>query len=80
MPMTLPVEIRCDGYPLLTVSTGDISHGGAFLQCEVDEFPPVGTEIVMKAIKPMGDGEDPPLVKARIVRATADGVGVQFLG
>ncbi len=31
MAMTLPVEIRCDGYPLLTVSTGDISHGGAFL-------------------------------------------------
>lgn len=42
MPMTLPVTVRCDGYDEIEVYTGDLSTGGAFLNCDPQGFPPSG--------------------------------------
>jgi hypothetical protein len=78
LPVSLPVHVTWAGGDL-DIHTGDISDGGAYLQCDPARLPELGDEIEVQAIKPLGDGEPAPVVKARIVRVTGDGVGVKFL-
>ncbi len=77
--MSLPVIVRCDGYPNMELCTGDISATGLFLHCDPQTFPPVGQSIQVQAASPSADGEPAPLLSARIVRATATGVGIEVI-
>lgn len=79
MALSLPIEIRSTGFDAQQVYTGDISEGGAFLKCDPTAFPPVGSELEVQAMKPEGDGEPAPVVHARVVRSTAEGIGIEFL-
>lgn len=79
MAMTLPVRVRCSGRPEIEVTTGDLSQGGAFLNGAPADFPPIGTEVQVQAVKPPGDGDPAPVIRARIVRSTPGGVGIEFL-
>lgn len=79
MPLSLPVAVRHPDYAEIQVVTGDLSHGGAFLCCNPADFPPVGSKVEIQAIKPAGDGEGAPVVRAVVVRATHAGVGIQFI-
>ncbi len=79
MAMALPVVVRCPGYPEMILTTGDISRTGFYLCCDPATFPPIGTEVELQASKPAGDGEDPPLIRAQVVRADPHGVGLLAL-
>jgi hypothetical protein len=60
--------------------TVDICDNGIFLKAEPDQCPTVGDEVTLQLKSGiLGDGEEPPLVKARVVRVTEDGIGIQFL-
>lgn len=77
--MRVDVEMVWPYHMTLRLYTRDLSHGGAFLESKDQEVPPVGTEITIKAIKPEGDGEAAPVIKAKVVRVVADGFAVKFL-
>ncbi len=77
--MRVDVEMVWPYHMTLRLYTRDLSHGGAFLESKDQPIPPVGTEITLKALKPEGDGEEPPVIKAKVVRITADGFAVEFI-
>jgi hypothetical protein len=79
MALSLPIEVRCTGFDPQQVYTGDISEGGAFLKCDPETSPPIGSELEVQALKPEGDGEPAPVVHARVVRSTTEGIGIEFV-
>lgn len=58
--------------------TRDMSDGGVFLESDGRPSPPVGTVIEIRVVGQVG-GQAPPVVRARVVRVTADGMAVHFL-
>jgi hypothetical protein len=78
VPMPVLVTHHALGtYELITV---DICDNGIFLKAEPDQCPAVGDEVTLQLKSGiLGDGEEPPLVRARVVRVTEAGMGIQFL-
>lgn len=79
LPVELTVEVSCPGRDAMVLRTRDISDSGVFLQKGEAELPAVGTELRLKVTVSLS-GDDPPVVKARVVRATDDGIGISFEG
>lgn len=71
--MTLPLK------GIVNVRTRNISDGGLFLILDNIEMPPVGTEVQVRLKNQLGDGEEPPINRARVVRHESDGIGLEFL-
>lgn len=60
--------------------TVDICDNGIFLKAEPSQCPAVGDEVTLQLKSGvLGDGEEPPQVRARVVRVTEDGMGIQFI-
>ncbi|HEY9050114.1 MAG TPA: PilZ domain-containing protein [Gammaproteobacteria bacterium] len=71
--MTLPLK------GIVNVRTRNISDGGLFLILDNIEMPTVGTEVQVRLKNQLGDGEEPPINRARVVRHESDGIGLEFL-
>ncbi len=78
MTMSLPVKVWWEDSPPQELSTCDVSSSGLFLCCDPATFPPIGSEIEVQALN-QGDGEDPPVIRARIVRICQGGIGIEVL-
>lgn len=78
LPVPMDVEVRMDGAEMMVLVTVDISNGGAFIKAEPQQCPPIGSVLSLK-VKGLLGGEEPPTVQARVVRVTAEGIGVEFL-
>lgn len=61
------------------MQTRDMSHGGLFIASDGRPLPPLGAELRLRVIREDGDGEPMPVVRARVVRLTAEGMAVEFL-
>ena len=61
------------------MQTRDMSHGGLFIANDGKTLPPLGAELRLRVIREGGDGEPMPVVRARVVRLTAEGMAVEFL-
>ncbi len=57
-------------------ATRDVAQGGVFLYCGDQIGLPVGTEVIVQDDEIL---EDPPQVKARIVRIDSDGIALMFI-
>jgi hypothetical protein len=75
-PMKVRVKILNSSVGEKIVVTRNISDGGLFLVAEPTEMPNIG-EVVEAQVQ--GILENPPIVRARIVRLESDGVGLQFV-
>jgi len=51
-----------------------MNNSGVFLECDGQQYPPVGTELEVCISGPVG-GETPPVVRARMVRVIRGGNG-----
>ncbi len=71
--MTLPLK------GIINVRTKNISDGGLFIVLDDTEMPPIGTEVQVRLKNQLGDGEEPPINRARVVRHDPDGVGLEFI-
>lgn len=71
--MTLPLQ------GVINVRTKNISDGGLFLVLDNIEIPPIGTEVQVRLQNQLGDGEEPPINRARVVRHEPDGIGLEFI-
>ena len=78
LSVPMPVEVTHAQLGTIKLVTADLSDGGVFLTAEPHQCPPIGDEITLRVVGTLG-GEAPPLVPARVVRITADGMGVEFL-
>lgn len=71
------VVILPDGEQLF-LRTADTSDGGALLLSDGKSMPEVGTEIGITVRNAIA-GKKAPIHKARVVRETADGIGIQLI-
>lgn len=79
LPFIVEVEVGgCEGSVLRFVETRDLGHGGVLLGIYEDP-PPPGAEITLRVAGTLGDGIEPPLVRAIVVRVSAEGVAVEFI-
>lgn len=60
----------------MTVTSYDVSDSGLLLLVKDVPLPPVGTIVEVQAL---AFGDEAPVLKAKIVRTTPDGVGLMFL-
>lgn len=59
----------------MVVMTRDVSDGGVFLLMKEADRLPVGTVL---EIQSLAFGESAPVLKAKVVRVSADGIGLVF--
>ena len=74
-PFQSAVKLIHPSLGCVTVTTRDVSDGGLFLLTKDMPMPPVGSIVQIQAL---AFGESAPILKAKIVRATPDGVGLMF--
>ena len=79
MPTGVHVEVTWPGHNTFRARTRDLSHGGVFLEKDTEELPPLGAEIYVLAEGEPLDGGKRHKVKAKVVRVTEEGVGIQFI-
>lgn len=77
--LVVDIELTLPGQEQLTVRTKNISDGGLFLILDDITMPPLGTEVQVKLKNQLGDGEEPPVNRAMIVRSEDNGIGLEFL-
>jgi hypothetical protein len=58
--------------------TRDMSNGGLFIATDGAPLPPMGAELRVRVIQQGQDGEPMPVVRARVVRVSAEGMAVAF--
>ncbi len=76
----MPVLVTHHALGTIELVTADICDNGVFLKAEPSQCPPVGDEVTLQLKGGLlGDGEEPPLVRAQVVRITENGMGVEFL-
>ncbi len=77
--VVVDIELTVPGRDTVTVRTRNISDGGLFLILDDIEMPAIGTEVMVKLKNQLGDGEEPPLNHAAVVRHEPEGIGLKFL-
>ncbi len=77
--LVVEIELTTPELGCIDVSTRNISDGGLYLILDDIKLPPVGTEVKVRLKNQLGDGEEPPVNRARVVRQEPDGVGLIFL-
>jgi len=77
--LIVDIELTLPGQENISVRTKNISDGGLFLVLDNTQMPPLGTEVQVKLKNQLGDGEEPPVNRAMVVRVEADGIGLEFL-
>lgn len=58
--------------------TRDMSNGGLFIATDGGPLPPMGAELRVRVIQQGQGGEPMPVVRARVVRVSAEGMAVAF--
>ena len=77
--LVVEIELTFPGEQPIHVRTRNISDGGLFLILDEIETPELGTEVQVRLKNKLGDGEEPPVNRARVVRHDKDGIGLEFL-
>lgn len=77
-PESLQMSVTSKTGETKTYTTRDVSDGGLFLYARAAEQLPVGTEVTIAPVRQVA-GASPLAIKGRIVRANAQGMGIEFL-
>lgn len=77
-PETLRMYVKPDSGEAKTFTTRDVSNGGLFLFALTSEQLPVGTTVLISSTRHI-PGITPPPIKARVVRSSAQGMGIEFI-
>lgn len=77
--LIVDIELTLPGQKEISVRTRNISDGGLYLILDNITLPPVDTEVKVRLKNQLGDGEEPPVNRAMVVRHEPDGIGLVFL-
>lgn len=77
--LVVEIELTLSGKDPFDVRTRNISDGGLYIILDDIQLPPIGTEVKVRLKNQLGDGEEPPINRALVVRHESDGIGLQFL-
>ena len=79
LPMKLDVEFTHDEIGHHYLVTKDISETGVFIKIPPEQQPDVGTYAKVKLKDNFADGEQPDTLTMRVVRQSAEGIGLEFV-
>ncbi len=79
MGLSVDVELIISEERVIHAKSQNMSDGGVFLMTDDNALPLVGTEVKLRLKNQMGDGEDPPIISAIIVRQSTMGIGLEFI-
>ncbi len=74
----MTVEVTTADGETRVLTTRDLSDGGVFLEGDDAHCLNLGEDLMLKVSVAL-QGDEAPVVKARVVRETAEGVGVCFI-
>lgn len=74
----LEVKVTWPGRETLLGFTVDLSDGGVLIHVDFNPQPPRGTVMELQ-LNRLINGDDPPLLRARVIRAEAGLIAFQFL-
>lgn len=77
--LVVEIELTLSGKDPCDVRTRNISDGGLYILLDDIQLPPIGTEVKVRLKNQLGDGEEPPVNRALVVRHESDGMGLQFI-
>jgi len=77
--LIVEIELTLPGQSMVNVRTRNISDGGLYLILDDIELPDIDTEVKVRLKNQLGDGEEPPINRAKVVRHETDGIGLVFL-
>ena len=77
--LVVEIELTLPGQKAANVLTKNISDGGLFLVVDGTQLPAIGTEVKVRLKNQLGDGEEPPVNRAMVVRHEPDGIGLEFI-
>ncbi len=77
--LIVDIELTILGQDMINVRTRNISDGGLYLILDDINLPEVGTEVKVRLKNQLGDGEEPPINRATVVRHEPDGIGLVFI-
>lgn len=77
--LIVDIELTMLGQDMINVRTRNISDGGLYLILDDINLPEVGTEVKVRLKNQLGDGEEPPINRATVVRHEPDGIGLVFI-
>lgn len=77
--LVVEIELTLPDKAPVDVRTRNISDGGLYIILDKLDLPAIGTEVQVRLKNQMGDGEEPPINRALVVRHETDGIGLQFL-
>ncbi len=78
IPLTVEVELVDPAIGKFIANTRDISDGGVFVRLGPKPWPELGATVTVRVNQMLGD-EAPPLLRARVVRVSAEGVALAFV-
>ena len=76
--LSVKVEVTFSDGGKTIVDIKDVSSGGVFLHMPGKPMPPLGSELLLK-LAGLADIDESSTVRARVVRITDEGAGVEFL-
>ncbi|MEO0443277.1 MAG: PilZ domain-containing protein [Pseudomonadota bacterium] len=80
MVLSVEVELILSEHQVIQAKVKDMSDGGIFLTIDDDSaLPPTGTEVKLCLKDKVGNEEQPPIIRAIIVRRNTMGVGLKFI-
>ena len=74
----LEMVIKVSNNQIMQLTTQDISDGGIFVLADASLLVAIGTEVTVMPVKPLENGEQ-PAIRARVVRHSNEGMGIEFL-
>lgn len=77
--LVVDIELSLPDAEPVNVRTKNISDGGLYLLLDDIQLPPVGSEVKVRLKNQLGDGEEPPVNRARVVRHETGGIGLEFI-
>jgi hypothetical protein len=78
IPLSTRVKITHPSFGSVIVMTRNLSNGGVFLDTQGIELPPIGSILEGQVQDSPDEAPEAPIVKMKIVREEAEGVGVMF--
>jgi len=77
-PESLQMSVKSNSGETRTYTTRDVSDGGIFLFALTTEQLPIGTEVIISPARHVV-GITPPTIKGRVIRSSAQGMGIEFI-
>lgn len=80
-PIVVEVEVVVPAFlrdQKRVMRTRDMSNGGLFISTDGEPLPPMGAELRVRVLQSEQGGDPMPVVRARVVRVSSDGMAVAF--